>query len=60
MATTTKKRRKKYIARWEAISTPASRGRGTAIEAWTPPEIHVTWLMVHSMISWPASVAMAR
>ena len=25
-----------------------------------PPEIHGTWLMVHSMMSWPASVAMAR
>ena len=26
----------------------------------TPPEIAGTWLIVHSMISWPASVAIAR
>ena len=33
---------------------------GTSIEACAPPEIAGTWLMVHSMMSWPASVAMAR
>ena len=60
IATTTTTRRKKYIARWEAIATPKSRGRGTSIDAWTPPLIHVTWLIVHSMMNCPARVAMAR
>jgi hypothetical protein len=30
------------------------------MDACTPPLMKVTWLMVHSMMSWPASVAMAR
>ena len=59
-ASTTKKSRKKYISRWVAIIVPEERGRGTSIEACTPPLIQVTWLMIHSMMSWPASVAMAR
>ena len=35
-------------------------GLGTWIEAPAPPEIAGVWLITHSMISWLASVAMAR
>ena len=48
------------MPRWELIWIPNRLGRGTSIEAWTPPLIHVTWLIVHSMMSCPARVAMAR
>ena len=37
-----------------------SRGRATSMEACTPPLMNVTWLIVHSMMSCPANVAMAR
>ena len=35
-------------------------GRGTSMEACAPPEMAGVWLMIHSMMSWLASVAMAR
>ena len=60
MASTTKTRRKKYIWRWLESGMVPRRGRGTSIEACTPPLMNVTWLMIHSMMSWPARVAMAR
>jgi hypothetical protein len=59
-ARTTKTRRKKYMSRWEAILYPKNSGRGTSIDACTPPLMKVTWLMVHSMMSCPARVAIAR
>src|SRR4026207_1935645 len=60
MANTTNTSRKQYISRWGLTGLPNTVGRGTSIEACTPPLIHVTWLIVHSMMSCPARVAMAR
>jgi hypothetical protein len=51
MARSTKKSRKKYIWRWLERTIGPSRGRGTSMEACTPPLMNVTWLMVHSMMS---------
>ncbi len=61
IASTTKNEQEEVHLRsgWRS-SWPKRLGRGTSIEACTPPLIHVTWLMIHSMMSWPASVAMAR
>ena len=49
------------MSRWrvERPSSPAAAA-ATSIEACTPPLMKVTWLIVHSMMSWPARVAMAR
>ncbi len=48
------------MSRWLASTIEPRRGRGTSMEACTPPLMNVTWLMVHSMMTWPARVAMAR
>src|SRR5256884_2614207 len=48
------------MSRWLVSTMEPRRGRGTSMDACTPPLMNVTWLMVHSMMSWPARVAMAR
>src|SRR2546426_9330193 len=48
------------MSRWLDSTYGPRRGRGTAMDAWTPPLMNVTWLIVHSMMSCPASVAIAR
>ena len=48
------------MSRWLLSTIEPSRGRGTSMEACTPPLMKVTWLIVHSMMSCPARVAMAR
>ena len=48
------------MSRWLLSTIEPSRGRATSMEACTPPLMNVTWLIVHSMMSCPASVAMAR
>ena len=39
---------------------PNTEGGGTWIVACVPPDTHETWLIVHSMMSCAASVAIAR
>src|SRR5438094_8192995 len=48
------------MSRWLESTYGPRRGRGTAMDAWTPPLMNVTWLIVHAIMRGPASVAVGR